>query len=95
MQSPDILSQIIGQFLREHVLVGESLVDVNQRRLDKRMARNKKIAKEIRHSIAGKFDTPVRLDEEIEKAAFRVLEKNSPKSLFNIFKRRRRKDDKT
>ena len=64
-------------------------MDVRQRRLDRRTARNRRIAKEIRNAVERGCRNPQSFDDDVENQSFRLLEKNRPKSLFSIFKRRK------
>ncbi len=60
-------------------------------RVEKQTERNREIAAEIRNAIA-RHDTPVRLDELVEKEAFRVLQRQRPKSLFRFYKRKKKRE---
>ena len=60
----------------------ELIVKLNQRRLERRMARSRKIAEKIRGEVARGVRNPQSFDDELEKQAFRLLEKHRPLLFF-------------
>lgn len=88
-------TNITGLFLSIGLLfiLGESIFSAIQFRfrVEKQTERNREIAAEIRNAVA-RHNTPVRLDELVEKEAFRVLQRPRPKSLFRFYKRKKKRE---
>lgn len=72
-------------------IIGESILDAYQFFMGKQRERNREIAAEIRNAVA-RHNTPVRLDELVEKEAFRVLQRQRPKYLFRFYKRKKKQE---
>lgn len=77
-------------------IIGESILSAVQFFMGHRMEHNRteisrEIAEEIKNAVASK-NTPVWVDEIVEKEAFRVLEKYRPESLFRFYKRKKKRE---
>lgn len=69
-------------------VITESSIDANQRRLERRKARNRNLAEKIRGEIARGVRNPQSFDDEVENQAFRLLEKHRP-PFFSRIRRRK------
>ena len=75
-------------------VITESSIDANQRRLERRMARNRRIAEKIRVEVARGVRNPQSSDGEVENQAFRLLEKHRPPFFPRIRRRKNRELNK-
>ena len=72
-------------------VIGEFFMDLNQRRLERRTARHREIAEKIRVEVSRGVRNPQSFDDELEKQAFRLLEKHRP-PLFSKIRRRKSRE---
>lgn len=69
-------------------VIGEFFMDLNQRRLERRKARHREIAEKIKWAVEGSGRNPQSFDDELEKQAFRLLEKHRPPRFSKICRRK-------
>lgn len=72
-------------------VITESSIDANQRRLERRTARNRRLAEKIRAEVARGVRNPQHFDELVKNQAFRLLEKHRP-PLFSKIRRRKSRE---
>lgn len=72
----------------------DSFTDFKNRRLERRKARNRKIAEKVRAEVERGCNNPNHFNELVENQAFRLLEKHRPPRFSRIRRRKSREYNK-